>query len=94
MPISSEKQKTFKWLRQESNAQPLSCGCGFKSCCSHLNFKYHTYFKLLDIQTTINFGFTQKRACDMIRIYRKILFFSFLYFALWAGESIQNCIFL
>ena len=46
-------------------------GCGFKSRCSHLTFRYRACFEhqVLDIQATIECGFTLKRVPDMIITY-------------------------
>ena len=60
-------------------------GCEFASHCSHLLHLYlYTYIppvsskKFLDIQATIELGFTLKRVRDMIRTYSQI-YFSLLY---------------
>ena len=46
--------------------------CGFKSHCSHLDFRYHASSKeFLDIEATIECKFTLKYECDMIRIYSR-----------------------
>ena len=44
-------------------------GCGFKSRCSHLNFKHCASFeqRVPCIQTTTKYRFTLKRIYDMIR---------------------------
>ena len=57
------------WLNGWVFVYELSA-CGFESHCSHLNFRYLACFKqeeFLDIQATIECGFTLKRGRDMIR---------------------------
>ena len=46
-------------------------GCGFESSCSHLNLDFApaSSKEFLDIQGTIECGFTLKRVLDMIRTY-------------------------
>ena len=48
-------------------------GCGFKSSCIHLKYRFHVCFKqgVLDIHATIECGFTLKCICDMIRTYNQ-----------------------
>ena len=50
-------------------------GCGFKSSCSHLNFRFATASteEFLDIQATIECAFTLKDVCDMTRTYRRTI---------------------
>ena len=50
-------------------------GCGFKSSCSHLNFRFAptSSEKFLDIQATIECAFTLKHVCDMTRTYRRTI---------------------
>ena len=50
-------------------------GYEFESCWSHLNFRYCTYFEeevaeFLDIQATVEYRFTQKCSCEMIRTHK------------------------
>ena len=48
-------------------------GCGFKSSRSHLNFRFRTCFEQgVDIQVTIECGFTLKRVRDMMRTYSQV----------------------
>ena len=62
------------WLNGWVFVYELS-GCGFKSCCSHLNFRYRTCFEqgVLDIHATIECGFPLKRAREMIRTYSQYI---------------------
>ena len=49
-------------------------GCGFESSCSHLNLWFHVCFKQdIDIQATIECGFSLKCLRDMIRAYSLLL---------------------
>ena len=50
-------------------------GCGFESCYSHLNFRYMPVSskEFLDIQATIECGFTLKHVREMIRTYSEDL---------------------
>ena len=50
-------------------------GCGFKSSCSHLNFRFApaSTEEFLDIQATIECAFTLKDVCDMTRTYRRTI---------------------
>ena len=76
-----------KWQQRDSSQQPLVCkrtltgwvfvyelsGCGFKSRCCHLNFRYRVCFEqgVLNIQAIIGCRFTLKRIHDMIVTYRQ-----------------------
>ena len=49
-------------------------GCVFESHCSHLNFRFCTCFEIefLDIEVTIEHGFTLRCVCDMIITYSQM----------------------
>ena len=49
-------------------------GCGFVSCCSHLNFRFLACFEqgVLDIQATMECGFIVTRVREMIIRYTQI----------------------
>ena len=50
-------------------------GCGFQSSCCHLKFKFFSPVlikEFLDIEATIECGFTLKRVLDMIRKYSQM----------------------
>ena len=51
-------------------------GCGFKSRCCHLNFRYRTCLsnEFLEIQAVIECRFTLKRGLDMIKLRKKVTF--------------------
>ena len=51
--------------------QSESTFCTFESRCSHLSFRFRACFEqgVLDIQATIECGFTLRRVRDMIRTY-------------------------
>ena len=50
----------------------LFCGSGFESSCSHY-FAPASSKEFLDIQATMECGFTLKRVSDMIRTYRLLI---------------------
>ena len=56
--------KGLFWLNGGLFFYELS-GCGFESCCCHLNLRYYTFFEQGD-QATIECRFTLKCICDMI----------------------------
>ena len=56
--------KCLFWLNGGLFFDELS-GCGFESCCCHLNLRYYTFFEQGD-QATIECRFTLKCICDMI----------------------------
>ena len=49
-------------------------GCGFESRCSHLSLDFAPVSskEFLDIQATIECGFTLKQVCDMIKTYSQM----------------------
>ena len=77
----SQMHRGDKYWQQSSIIRPVGVndwvfvyeiiGCGFKSRCSHLNFNFApaSSKEFLDIQATIDCGFTVKRVRDMIRTY-------------------------
>ena len=61
------------WLNGWVFVYKLS-GCGFESCCSHLNFRHRVYF---ECGLWIECGLTLKRVRDMIRTYNYLTASSF-----------------
>ena len=61
------------WLNGWVFVYELS-GCGLESSCRHLNFRFRACLskEVLDIQATIECGFTLKRVRDMIRTYSQM----------------------
>ena len=61
----------MSWLNGSVFVYELS-GCGFESSCSHFDFAPASSKEFLDIQATIECGFTLKRVRDMIKTYSQI----------------------